>query len=739
MTRLARISCCLFMCLHTAGAFAQYDIPIGAWRMHISYNTIKAIAIDDAVYAAAPNGIMVLDKDDRSLIQTYSKINGLSAQGIRYLAADPASHRLLVVYDDANLDVITDSEVVNFDRLKTAAISGSRAINHVMIYNGLAYLAADYGVVVFDVAKGEVKETWRDLGASGETLATYQTVLNGDSLMVATANGVIAGKLTDNLLDFNNWKRYNTGAFVGVVSGIVRVVDKVYAAVDGGGLYRYDNGTWTLLSFLQGVDFDAINASDEWMLVIENGNLWRSDGNVANEIVGEHIAAPLFAAEESNTIWVGDATQGLVAYQGGITSQYLPNGPHTNAGWKLKYGLGQMYALSGGYNSTMQPLSRPGTLDVCEQGAWRTETSAATDLTDLDFAIGSDKTYFVASMGYGVEQRDNTGSVQFFNDSNSPLVNLSPGYNVRVAAIEAAASGLWVANTGAVAPLHVYQGTAGWKSFNLGSALPRSTVDMRVDFSNNVWMVINPAQGGGMWVVDGDNADEAYLTDQAGAGGLPSKSVRSIAVDRDGLIWVGTDKGVAYFTSDVFGTVNAIRPIFDNRYLLTDEKVTAIKVDAGNRKWIGTEHGVWLFNPTGEEQIYNFTSENSPLLSDVIRDIEIDEKTGEVFFSTDKGIVSFRGTATAGADNFDEAKIFPNPVTRAFSGLVGITGLATDATVKITDVSGRMIWQTYANGGTATWNLLDNAGRRATTGVYLVFAATADGSERFVGKIAVVD
>lgn len=739
MRRLARILCSVLLCIHVSDAFAQNDIPIGAWRMHISYNTIKAIAVDDAVYAAAPNGIMVLDNDDRSLVQTYSKINGLSAQGIRHLAADPASHRLLVVYDDANIDVIADGEIINFDRLKTAAISGSKAINHVLIHNGLAYLAADYGVVVFDVAKGEVKETWRDLGASGETLATYQTVLIGDSLMVATAEGVIAGKLTDNLLDFNNWKRYNNGAFGGVVGGIVRVAGDVYAAVDGAGLYQYDNGTWTLLPFLQSVDFDAINASDNGMLIIENGNLWKSDGNAANEIEGEHIAVPLFAVEENSTIWVGDADHGLVAYESNATSQYLPNGPHTNAGWKLKYGLGKMYALSGGYNGILQPLSRPGIIDICEHGVWRTETSVANDLTDLDFAIGSDKTYFVSSMGYGVEQRDNTGSVQFFNNSNSSLLNLVPGNNVRVAAMEAAPSGLWVANTGAASPLHVYQGNAGWKSFSIGSTLPRNTLDMRVDFSNNVWMVINPAQGGGLWVVDGDNASEVYLTDQAGSGGLPSKSVRSIAVDRDGLIWVGTDKGVAYFTSDVLGTVNAIRPIFDNRYLLTDEKVTAIKVDAGNRKWIGTEHGVWLFNPTGEEQIYNFTSENSPLLSDVIRDIEIDEKTGEVFFSTDKGIVSFRGTATAGADNFDAAKIFPNPVTRQFSGLVGITGLATDATVKITDVSGRMIWQTYANGGTATWNLLDNAGRRATTGVYLVFAATADGSERFVGKIAVVD
>jgi ligand-binding sensor domain-containing protein len=172
---------------------------------------------------------------------------------------------------------------------------------------------------------------------------------------------------------------------------------------------------------------------------------------------------------------------------------------------------------------------------------------------------------------------------------------------------------------------------------------------------------------------------------------------------------------------------------------LRDDKVTAIAVDGGNRKWMGTERGVWLFNATGEEMIYNFTMDNSPLLSNVIKDIAINHKTGEVFFATDKGIVSYRADATESNSIFQSVKIFPNPVTNSFNGSVGINGLATNATVKITDISGKLIWQTQANGGTATWNVRDYTGRRAATGVYLVFAATSDGVESVVGKIAVVE
>jgi hypothetical protein len=162
-------------------------------------------------------------------------------------------------------------------------------------------------------------------------------------------------------------------------------------------------------------------------------------------------------------------------------------------------------------------------------------------------------------------------------------------------------------------------------------------------------------------------------------------------------------------------------------------------VDGGNRKWMGTSRGVWLFNPSGEALVYNFTAATTPLLSDSLLDIEVHPATGEVFFATSEGLASYRSAATLSTTSFQTVRIFPNPITRQFSGTVGISGLATDAVVKITDVSGKLIWQTQANGGTATWNGQDYNGRRAATGIYLVFAATPDGGESVVGKLAVIE
>jgi ligand-binding sensor domain-containing protein len=351
--------------------------------------------------------------------------------------------------------------------------------------------------------------------------------------------------------------------------------------------------------------------------------------------------------------------------------------------------------------------------------------------------------YYVSSFSQGLEERNALGSVKIYNESNSPLVNSSsPSGSIAITAIESAKDGLWVANYGAPQPLHFLAAQDTWQSYSFSVAAARYPMELAVDLSNNIWAILNPAQGGGVLIFNREKGANRYLTNVNGSGGLPSKAVRSVAVDRSGTVWLGTDEGVCYFSDTdevLLPGMDANKPIFENRFLLRDDKVTAIAVDGGNRKWIGTERGIWLFGPTGETLVYNFTAQNSPLPSNTIRDIEINAETGEVFFATDQGIVSFRADATESAAHFAALKIFPNPVTPNFEGTVGISGLATDAVVKIVDISGKLIWETQANGGTASWNIRDREGKRAQTGVYLVFSASVDGAETVVGKIAVIE
>jgi ligand-binding sensor domain-containing protein len=254
-------------------------------------------------------------------------------------------------------------------------------------------------------------------------------------------------------------------------------------------------------------------------------------------------------------------------------------------------------------------------------------------------------------------------------------------------------------------------------------------------------MMLNPAQGGGLLVFDRERNEHAYLTEATGSGSLPSRQVYSLALDRNGFVWVGTAAGVAYLNPGqaLSGNVNSVKPVVNGRILLRDETTTAMAVDGGNRKWLGTRNGLWLFDAFGETPIHNFTTTNSPLPSNEILDIEVHPVTGEVFIATPRGIVSYRSDATESSGTFSSVKIFPNPVLPTFTGQVSISGLATDARVKITDIAGKLIWETSANGGTATWHVRDYNGRRAATGMYLVIAISQDGLDSVVGKIAVVN
>jgi hypothetical protein len=261
------------------------------------------------------------------------------------------------------------------------------------------------------------------------------------------------------------------------------------------------------------------------------------------------------------------------------------------------------------------------------------------------------------------------------------------------------------------------------------------------DLDGNIWK--RQGDYGGILVENTKNQRQLIYTG-VGAGNLPSNTVKSLALDRDGQMWVGTDKGVVVFDSPnaVFSGKNfdAYTPVFEKRRLLGNETITSIAVDGGNRKWMGTKNGIFLFSPDGTELVSNFTEKNSPLPTNEILYITAEPKTGEVYMRTTKGMVSYRGTATEGSLKQVEnaVKVFPNPVRPDFEGQIGIEGLVENAYVKITDVVGSLVFETRANGGTVVWNGRTLAGGRVETGIYLIFSGNSKGEETLVSRLAVV-
>ncbi|WKZ59276.1 MAG: two-component regulator propeller domain-containing protein [Cyclobacteriaceae bacterium] len=712
--------------------YAQ-EIALGTWRTHNSYQSIHTIAIgNNQVYGASTTGIAVVNADNS--LSTITRLDGLGSADITALAFDAPRSQLLVSYADGLLDIIKPNEIISFTTLKNSpTITGSKKINQVVVQDALAYLATDYGVVVFDLNQLEVKETWRDLGPAGQLWSINQCTFLNDSIFLATQQGVMVGSLTDNLLDFANWKRFDTGAFTNSVESIASFNNRIYAAIDGQGLFVYEDGVWLLQDFV-GSDFHSLNAGNQ-LWITESDNLWKL--NVSDErvqVTDSKIEQPVFATEDaSGNAWIGDLRNGLVSDRTGSFESYIPNGPTFSGGFRLSKNSGHdIFAVSGGYTPTFSSAGNNEFVNAFSSGLWRSESTwLATDVTDVDFT--STKT-IVSSFGSGLQVVENSNAVLYTN-GNSPLSTN------RIAATTVSKDGIWVTNYGAALSLHLLKNNNAWESFSFPFSAAQYPTDLLVDGLNQVWMILNPAQGGGLLVFDRESNEHAYLTEATGSGSLPSRQVYSLALDRNGFVWVGTAAGVAYLNPSqvLSGNVNSVKPVVNGRILLRDETTTAMAVDGGNRKWLGTRNGLWLFDAFGETPIHNFTTTNSPLPSDEILDIEIHPVTGEVFFATPRGIISYRSDATESSGTFSNVKIFPNPVLSTFTGQVSISGLATDARVKITDIAGKLIWETSANGGTAIWHVRDYNGRRAATGMYLIIAISQDGLDSVVGKIAVVN
>lgn len=734
------------------------EIPLGTWRTHYSYQSAKQVVLgQNETYCITDNGLFTLDKATNSL-KTLSKIDELSESLIAQAAYHSPSQTLMLAYQNSNIDLIRGGEITEISDILNASVNGSKQIQGIFVFQNLAYLATDFGVVVLEVNRQEIRETYRNLGTSGTNLAIFGATVSQDSVLLATAQGVMIGALSQNLQDFNNWKRFTAvnGLPVQKIKQIVSRQNQVYALTESNLLFKYSHQNQWIQVMTPAHTYTQLSVGNSQILLCRSGKIIALDLNdQITEITQELIVNPQsIVFDTQGKYWIADAQNGLVSNFIGATQAYFPNGTARADSWAVYFGNNQIIGLSGGYNTSYQAQNLNSGFYTFRNGTWTNDNAFDTrfsqtmpnvkDLVSVAYNA-TDRSWYFGTYGEGILVRKSDGSYETLTASNTPLQTSADG-KLRITGITPASDGsIWVVNhsvnTGQKA-IHRRKTDGTWQSFNAFNTATQNPLSVLIDFNDFKWIQLSPNRGGGIWVLDNQNNRSRYLNTAGNNGSLPSGNVNTLVQDLEGQIWVGTDRGVTVFynPSEVFeSVVNAITPIFEGRPLLRAEKVNSIAIDGGNQKWIGTDNGVWLFSPDGSSLISAFNTENSPLPSNVIRSLAIHPQTGEVFMATEAGIISYRGTATEGNPQSSNVKVFPNPVRPDFEGLVGISGLSEGANVKITDVSGRLFYETRAEGSTASWNLRDYNGTRAKAGIYLIFSTNADGSQTIVQKIAVVE
>jgi hypothetical protein len=770
----------LFLFQVTITGFTQ-TTGIGQWREHLPYSQCIAVKeIGSKIYCATPYSIFYYDKDDNS-IQRISKINGLSDIGISAMNYNSAYNTLVIAYTNANIDLIKNNTIINMSDIKRSSILGNKTINDIYFIGQYAYLSCGFGIVVLDVVKEEIHETYY-IGANGSQVNVYGLTKNDqDTLFAATEHGVYTAYANDpNLANYQSWKkdtRLSTSAkydHIITFNGQV-VASQFQTSTNGDSLFRNANGQWTkwVLNVSNQVEhFESTHGklviSYNYFVKYYNADFNYDNGVYSYNTTGPYPTDAIF--DNSGFIWISDNNSGLASVDT-ASGKYSPitiSGPLSSLVFAITAYGNDVYVVPGGRDLSYYPNYSPAAMYHFDGTSWNNITANtdaglanARDLCTISVDPSDSKRVYSGGYPGGLVEFYNEKVVNRFGYWNSSLKNhvSSDTGDVRVNGTAFDSNGnLWVAVSGNNTCISQYCRTCTaskqWTGYNVPIVQQDDLGQMIIDNSNQKWVVTRIAGSvtSPLLVFKEDannpaNSKSILLSQQVGNGNIPGQYVYAITVDKNGEVWVGTEKGIGVFFNpeniftgqDYDAQQILVQQGLYVQYLMENEKVTAIAVDGANRKWIGSEGGgLYLFSADGTKQIEHFTTDNSPLFSNNILALTIDPETGEVFIGTDQGLISFKGTATEGGENFSTVYAYPNPVKEDYDGLIGIKGLVSNAQVRITDISGNLIFSTQANGGLAIWNGKNFNGRKAKSGVYLVYAGNDNGSQKIVTKILII-
>lgn len=772
----------IFLILLVLAIPVRSQTRIGEWQDHLSFS--QAIGLVEArgiIYCATRSGLFSYDPATTN-ISKWSKINGLSDLEIACMAYSEDHNTLIIGYANSNIDLLRNNKIINIPDIKHKMMTGSKKINSIQVQGDDALLSCGFGIIRLNLNRDEVASTYF-IGPDGSHLQIFETVIfNFDSIFAATEKGIYKAFINDpELENYRVWKPVYGQPFPGETFNHLAYNDgKLWASHlsttgDMDSIYTYNGYEWTWfpryyndirrMSYLNGQI--AVVSSYQINLINPDGILQRNIGSYGNE---DLMNPNDFLLDNQGKPWIADREFGLIYSPDFVTfTKIRPAGPWDRKTFDMVIADGDLWIAGGAYDASWNNIWNISGVSAKLNGTWKVfnpitipKMGLIRDIVRLAVDPDDPHHLYGASWGYGVVEFKNGEYVGIFDDTNTggALTSVFPGNPyIRIGGLAFdSKSNLWVTNSSVPSPVSVMKKDGTWKSFTYGQYLADAFTGPIIITPGDIKWILLP-KGNGLFAFDNgkdidDVSDDRTVRMPLRVSSPPNNTIKilndiySMAVDLDGRLWIGTSSGavVYYNPSAVFSSSDfyASQPSVnqgDTLYhgLLATEIVTAIAVDGANRKWFGTRNsGVFLTNPDGTELVQSFNITNSPLPSNEIVSIVIDNQSGEVYFGTEGGVISYRGTAIRDDLYTGPVYAFPNPVRPGYTGPITVKGVPSASVVKITDLTGNLVFEGESVGGQITWDGNERSGQPVATGVYLVFASTPDLSRKAITKILIV-
>lgn len=751
---------------------AQTERPyVSGWNTYLPYaNVIDFDTDDNDMFYCISRSSFFTYKHSEGLLERYSKANGMNDVEMAFIEADDYTGKVALIYLNGNIDLFKDGKFENVPDLKVSTVPGDKTLYAAHARNGKLYISSGIGLIIVDLDKKVIPQQIPFYSNSTQALVKSVTTKD-NNIYVATDLGLFTSRLDNpQLFNYTSWTQISSLSFSFLGSND----QHVFAATDSL-VYEVaaDNSLSVINRPVNKIQrLDGSSDGNLWILTKEGTGSApyavkiSSTGALVDSLPS--FFAARFSDEGDGNYWSADAYSGLrkrsSANPGASWTNIAPAGPSNAGAYKVWARNGEIWLAHGSkdYTSWSPALSQEA-FSRYHSGAWRNwkwdilsviPPSAQYNQTDAiaiqkDEATGS---VYAGFLNGGVVKTDVNEQLTIYKSGflGQNVQGDTPSYRVTDLKLDGD-NNLWITQSAVQNALRVKTYDDKWYSFNIGGNQHLAAI--AIDDLGQKWMAAG-INGSGIAVFNDnntiDNPNDDYVrvlgTGENG-GNLPSPKVHTIAKDKNGEMWVGTESGIAIFScgADIRqGICNAIlRPLVTKGFNFANHMfegipVKSIAIDGGNRKWVGTSVGVFLLSEDGEEIIEQFTAENSPLLSNTIINIDIDPVTGVVYISTDKGLCSFGGAAIEAEATISKPLfVFPNPVPSGYNGQIAIKGMTEASNVKITDINGQLVYQATSNGAMMAWNGRDYNGRKVQSGVYLVFVVSKDGTQKANGKFII--